>query len=105
MIYLDSIMFPSQDDEWNYRVSAVKRTCYNTLYPFYVLSEAGLNRLDFEDITILYGGNGSGKTTALNVIAEKLSIQRGTPYLTFLRIMSACARCGWSSPYRLPAEF
>ena len=80
MIYLDSIMFPSQDEEWNYRVSAVKRTCYNTLYPCYVLSEAGLNRLDFEDITILYGGNGSGKTTALNVIAEKLRIQRGTPY-------------------------
>lgn len=36
--------------------------------------------LDFEPVTILYGGNGSGKTTALNVIAEKLHLTRETPY-------------------------
>lgn len=79
MIYVDSITFPSADQEWSFRLS-VKRTCYNTLYPFYVLSEAGLNRLDFEPITILYGGNGSGKTTALNIIAEKLGVARSAPY-------------------------
>lgn len=79
MIYLESILFPSEDDEWDFRMS-VQRTCYTTLYPFYVLSQAGLQRLDFEPITILYGGNGSGKTTALNIIAEKLGIQRGAPY-------------------------
>ena len=79
MVYLDSITFPSQDEEWDYRLS-VKRTCYNTLYPFYVLAKAGLTRIDFEPITILYGGNGSGKTTALNVIAEKLGVQRSAPY-------------------------
>lgn len=32
--------------------------------------------LDFEPITILYGGNGSGKSTVLNVIAEKLGLER-----------------------------
>jgi predicted ATPase len=79
MIYLDSIAFPSEDEEWAFRLS-VQRTCYNTLYPFYVLSKAGLVRIDFAPITILYGGNGSGKTTALNVIAEKLGVQRGAPY-------------------------
>ena len=79
MIYLDSITFPNEDQEWTFRLS-VKRTCYNTLYPFYVLSKAGLNRIDFEPITILYGGNGSGKTTALNIIAEKLGVQRSAPY-------------------------
>ncbi|MGL4736911.1 MAG: AAA family ATPase [Cellulosilyticaceae bacterium] len=31
-------------------------------------------------ITILYGGNGSGKTTALNVMAQKLQIARVAPY-------------------------
>lgn len=36
--------------------------------------------IDFEPVTILYGGNGSGKTTALNVIAEKLGLQRETLY-------------------------
>ncbi len=79
MVYLDSIIFPGEDEEWAFRMS-VKRTCYNTLYPFYVLSGAGLERLDFEPVTILYGGNGSGKTTALNVIAEKLGVKRDAPY-------------------------
>lgn len=79
MVYLDSITFPGEGQEWAFRMS-VKRTCYNTLYPFYVLSRAGLERLDFEPVTILYGGNGSGKTTALNVIAEKLGVERSAPY-------------------------
>ena len=79
MIYLDSITFPDADEEWAFRLN-VKRTCYNTMYPFGVLSAAGLQRLDFEPITILYGGNGSGKTTALNVIAEKLGLARETPF-------------------------
>lgn len=79
MIYIDHIVFPTEDQEYSFRLS-VKRTCYNTLYPFYVLSQAGLERLDFEPITILYGGNGSGKTTALNVIAERLGVQRAAPY-------------------------
>ncbi|MBD5458771.1 MAG: AAA family ATPase, partial [Lachnospiraceae bacterium] len=39
-----------------------------------------LEMLDFEPVTILYGGNGSGKTTALNVIAEKLGLERDTLY-------------------------
>ncbi|MDE5865071.1 MAG: hypothetical protein K2H31_00475, partial [Lachnospiraceae bacterium] len=47
-----------------------KRTCYDTYYPFFILSKHNLTMLDFEPVTILYGGNGSGKTTALNVIAE-----------------------------------
>ncbi len=79
MVYLDSITFPNEDEEWSFRLR-VKRTCYNTLYPFYVLSAAGLERIDFEPVTILYGGNGSGKTTALNVIAEKLGVLRSAPY-------------------------
>ena len=79
MIYLDSFTFPDEDQEWAFRLS-LKRTCYNTIYPFYSLSQTGLLRLDFEPITILYGGNGSGKTTALNAIAEKLRIQRTAPF-------------------------
>ena len=59
---------------------ALKRTCYDTVYPFQILSRHGLRMLDFEPITILYGGNGSGKTTALNVIAEKLKLERDTAF-------------------------
>lgn len=57
-----------------------KRTCYDTFYPFKILSRHGFERIDFEPITILYGGNGSGKSTALNVIAEKIEIHRDSIY-------------------------
>lgn len=77
-MYLDSFVFPDEDWEWNARL-AEKRTCYNTMYPLGVLSGIGLERLDFAPITILYGGNGTGKTTALNVMAAKLGLLRDTP--------------------------
>lgn len=79
MIYLKSFYFPTKDDEFDFRLS-VKLTCFDTLYPFFVLSERDIATLDFEPITILYGGNGCGKTTALNVIAEKLGLCRDTLY-------------------------
>lgn len=77
-MYLDSFVFPDEDWEWNARL-AEKRTCYNTMYPMGVLSGIGLEQLDFAPITILYGGNGTGKTTALNVMAAKLGLLRDTP--------------------------
>ena len=80
MVYLSSFRFPSWDREYDFRLSAVKRTCYNTMYPFFVLSRHALTELEFGDITIFCGGNGSGKTTALNVIAEKLGVGRGALY-------------------------
>ena len=39
-----------------------------------------MKALDLADVTILYGGNGSGKTTALNVMADALRLQRGAQY-------------------------
>ncbi len=80
MIYLSQFTFPSYDAEYAFRLDRVKRTCYNTMYPFFVLSAHGLARLDFAPVTIFYGGNGSGKTTALNVIAERLNVRRGAPF-------------------------
>ena len=79
MIYLSEFVFPGYDEEYRARLDE-KRTCFNTMYPFYVLSSRGLERLDFAPVTLLYGGNGSGKTTALNVIAEALSLRRDAPF-------------------------
>lgn len=79
MIYLSEFVFPSYDEEYRARLDE-KRTCFNTMYPFFVLSSRGLERLDFAPVTLLYGGNGSGKTTALNVIAEALSLRRDAPF-------------------------
>lgn len=79
MVYLSHFEFPDREREYDFTMK-LKRTCYDTVYPFLVLSEHRLKMLDFEDVTILYGGNGSGKTTALNVIAEKLGLFRDTLY-------------------------
>lgn len=77
MIYLSHFSFPDKELEYDF-VMGQKRTCYDTFYPFYIVSKNGLTMLDFEPITILYGGNGSGKTTALNVIGERLGLTRDT---------------------------
>ncbi len=79
MVYLSHFSFPHVEQEYSF-LMGIKRTCYDTYYPFQVLSRHQLRMLDFEPVTILYGGNGSGKTTALNVIAEKLNIKRDTAY-------------------------
>lgn len=79
MIYLSHFEFPHIEREYSF-IMGLKRTCYDTVYPFRVLSKHGLLMLDFEPVTILYGGNGSGKTTALNVIAETLGLERETLY-------------------------
>ncbi|MEA4962289.1 AAA family ATPase [Lutispora sp.] len=79
MIYLNTFTFPNGDMEFNFFIG-IKRTCYDSFYPFRILSRHGFERIDFESVTILYGGNGSGKSTALNVIAEKTGIHRDSIY-------------------------
>ena len=79
VLYLSEFTFPDGDREFDFR-QTVKRKCYDSFYPFGVLSRHDLTRLTFEPITILYGGNGCGKTTAINVIAEKLQLERDTLY-------------------------
>ena len=79
MIYLRSFTFPDGDREFDYCLG-VKRKCYTSYYPFRVLSRHCLEHIDFEPVTILYGSNGSGKSTALQVIAAKAGLRRESPY-------------------------
>ncbi len=58
----------------------LKTTYDQSVYPYGVLPKAGLNEIFFRPVTILYGGNGSGKSTALNIIAEKLRLDRSSAY-------------------------
>lgn len=92
MRYLKSFSFLSKADEEDFFL-ALKRTCYQTAYPFAIFPEKGLKKLEFEPVTILCGGNGSGKTTALNIIAESIGAKRVSPYnkSAFLRNMSRAA--------------
>lgn len=79
IMYLNSITFPDTDAEFAVFID-IKRTVYTSFYPFQILSKRQFDRIDFEPITVLYGGNGSGKTTALNVIAEKIEAERDSLY-------------------------
>ena len=79
MLYLDSFVFPDAERETDY-IMSVWRTCYTSFYPFKILSHGQFQRIDFEPVTILYGGNGTGKSTALHVIAEKAGLEREAPY-------------------------
>ena len=79
MLYLSRFAFPDDEKEFDFLLT-VKRRCYNSFYPFKVLSARGLLELEMEPVTILYGGNGSGKTTVLNVMAEALKLQRDSRY-------------------------
>lgn len=79
MIYLSCFSFPDSNEEWNFFVNE-DRTCFDSFYPFQVLPEKELDHMSFSHITVFYGGNGSGKTTALNVIAEALRLKRDSVY-------------------------
>ena len=92
MIYLSSFTFPDAEEEHSFFMS-VQRTCYDSYYPFGQVAKKEISILNFEDITILYGGNGSGKTTILNVIAEKLELKRESMYNRSNFFPDYIARC------------
>ena len=78
-IYLNSFTFASDAAEAGF-FRDLKRTCYNGVYPFKLFPQKGLREIRFGPITIFCGGNGSGKSTILNLIAEKLGILRHSAF-------------------------
>ena len=71
MIYLESFKFNKEEYD------VTNMTCFNTFYPFGILTKHNIYHLEFAPITIFYG---CGKTTALNIIAEALRLQRDSLY-------------------------
>ena len=95
MVYIERFVIPSseQEDEFFWCLydraydflpkrklqyyENLRTACHNSVYPFHTFTaESGFSSMEFEPITIFYGGNGTGKTTLLNIIAEKLRINR-----------------------------
>ena len=47
MTYLSHFSFPDIELEYSFLMN-IKRTCYDSFYPFQVLSKHGLRMLDFD---------------------------------------------------------
>lgn len=73
--YLNQFFLPSVEDEDTFLIG-IRRTCYNGYYPFRFMKGKQPESFEFGPVTILYGGNGSGKSTILNVIAQRLDLIR-----------------------------
>ncbi len=103
MLYLSCFEFPDIEQEYDF-IFRQKKTCYDTYYPFQILSKHQFRRIDFEPMTILYGGNGSGKTTALNVIGEKLGLHRDSLYNRSSFFEDYIQMCGMKLEQRVPKD-
>lgn len=93
-MYIEHITLPSlaTEEEVLYSTDSSIRTmkglmkCHSgNLYPFGLFPERSRQRqglhMDFTtEVTILYGGNGSGKTTILNIIAEYIKAMRHSAF-------------------------
>ena len=103
MIYLSQFSFPDIEEEYDF-LMAQDRTCYDSYYPFQIISKHRLRMLDFEPVTFLYGGNGSGKTTVLNCIAEKLRLNRDTRFNRTDFFEDYTRMCSYTADYGIPEE-
>ena len=115
MVYLETFYFPSVEEE----KEELQRFFYSKedrrpiepalnyiaekVYPFSLLAHR-LTCLDFEPITILYGGNGSGKSTILNVISNKLHISREAPYNSSYLMREYVKMCSFKTDLRYTGE-
>lgn len=71
MKYIDTIKFPSFEEVENHMA-----TTNLSLYPWTIFFNNEFEWMNLKDITILYGNNGSGKSTILSLISEKIKAQR-----------------------------
>jgi len=100
MVYLDNFKFPSSKLEAEVLDPDPSKNPENywnkdlgSLYPFFILSGKILYSLYFKPITIIYGSNGSGKSTVINVISYALNIQRNSLYNSTAYMERYCNLC------------
>ncbi len=93
-LYLDSFSLPIEEEYFLLDQQRRVRGFIDNSYPCGIFLRKHLYDLNFRRVTILYGGNGSGKTTVLNLIAEKLGLIRLSPFNSgemFSAYASACS--------------
>ena len=113
-VYLKSFRFPDKYEE----EELIKRRMWenagplgyiDNVYPCLIFPGKGLDALELGGITLLYGGNGSGKSTVLNLIAKKLELIRNAPFNSSELFDAYTAACSFSmgeddegNTYRVP---
>lgn len=76
MVYLKSFNLLTENQEHFIMSYKEQRKIFNSYYPMGLFSQKRFEEIEFEPITIFYGGNGCGKSTLLNIISEKINSTR-----------------------------
>lgn len=112
MIYLKQFELPSQEREEEV-LNAISRGLqqgrygeqyFESYYPFGIFPIIGMREIDFDDITIFHGNNGSGKSTILNAIAAKLHASRNSVYNTSRYMDLFLQECHYQTDMRWTGE-
>lgn len=103
MIYLDEFRLPDEDDEWECLRHLDSEMAYDTLYPFQRFPKMEWDSIIFDAVTIFYGSNGCGKSTALNIIAQKLGLARESNFNNSAMFDEYVKLCRASKMHRVPA--
>jgi len=77
---VDELVFTPSKPKNPYFIPETNIPAYNNYYPFIIFRDRIVEPIEFSNITIFCGDNGSGKSTILNLIAEKLKINRSSAF-------------------------
>lgn len=101
MVYLKRFELLSEMQEYR---AHDPRTIFNSIYPFNIFPKKELGTIRFKEITIFYGGNGSGKSTILNIIGNKLRANRISPVEKGAYFDNYVAFCDYEMALETPSE-
>lgn len=102
MVYLKEFNLLSEEFENGILINE-RRNYFHNQYPFRIFTDKKLEKIDFTNITILYGGNGSGKSTILNIIAEKLNA-KGLNFTGGEMFRTYVNHCKYETSLEIPDE-
>ncbi len=103
MVFLRS--FQLLNDVGEHKVyESEQRNIYVDRYPLGIFPAKQLETLSFSPITIFYGNNGSGKSTILNIIAQKCEAKRITPLNKGVFFDNYIEGCDYEFGIDLPQE-
>lgn len=103
MLYIDKFLLPIEDEESIISARMGENGgafgYIDNIYPCGIFNQKAFKQVDFKPLTIFYGGNGSGKSTMLNLIAQKLSLNRIAPFNVSELFDRYCKACNYDMSY------